>query len=335
MGAMERVISQMSYDMRRKRYLGKSKKQSRNSQHEIHYREKSASGRQVYMPVIALSGGNAKKVIGILLIAIGVILILTRCFGGSRKDAVKDINEKKVVYETQTSYENFIQDFNIEEEDLKVLLDLSLRYKQDYAHTLGVWAVESYKGGSMAEVKQCLRQYTPESELDDFGMYDAATKLYKQFIYDIRKFPLKIRKGYTYENGWKQSRTYNGNRLHYGIDIMSDTNESGKIEVISMTDGIVENVGWNETGGYRVGVRSPGGAYFYYAHLDDYPSHLQKGDRIDAGDLLGMMGDTGYGTEGTRGKFPVHLHIGIAVKTKDQVEFWINPYALLKYTEDK
>ena len=78
-----------------------------------------------------------------------------------------------------------------------------------------------------------------------------------------------------------------------------------------------------------------GGAYFYYAHLDDYPSHLQKGDRIDAGDLLGMMGDTGYGTEGTRGKFPVHRHIGIAVKTKDQVEFWINPYALLKYTEDK
>lgn len=40
MGAMERVISQMSYDMRRKRYLGQSKKQSGNSQHEIHHREK-------------------------------------------------------------------------------------------------------------------------------------------------------------------------------------------------------------------------------------------------------------------------------------------------------
>ena len=66
MGAMERVISQMSYDMRRKRYLGKSKKQSRNPQHEIHHRAKSTSGRQVYMPVLALGGGNAKKVIGIL-----------------------------------------------------------------------------------------------------------------------------------------------------------------------------------------------------------------------------------------------------------------------------
>ena len=30
-----------------------------------------------------------------------------------------------------------------------------------------------------------------------------------------------------------------------------------------------------------------------------------------AGDFLGFMGDSGYGQEGTKGKFPVHLHIGI------------------------
>ena len=334
MRSMERIISQMTYDRRRKRYLDQSRKQ-RMKETKVYHHERSGSNRQAYTPMMVLSGSMVKKVIGMLLIMIGMLLILTRCFAGNEKKEVKEVPKKQVVYETQTSYENHIQDFNIQKEDLETLLNLSLRYKQDYAHTLSVWAVESYKGGDIEDVKQCLKYNQSENELDQFAMYDAAVKLYKQFIYDIRKFPLKIKKGYSYENGWKQGRTYNGNRLHYGIDIMSDTNESGKIEIISMTDGIVENVGWNETGGYRVGVRSPGGAYFYYAHLDSYPNHLQKGDQISAGDFIGMMGNTGYGAEGTRGKFPVHLHIGIAVKTKDQVEFWINPYALLQYLEDK
>ncbi len=70
----------------------------------------------------------------------------------------------------------------------------------------------------------------------------------------------------------------------------------------SVSDGTVEQMGWLELGGYRVGIRSPGGLYFYYAHLDSYAAGLQKGDTVKAGTLLGYMGDTGYGQEGTRGK---------------------------------
>lgn len=36
-----------------------------------------------------------------------------------------------------------------------------------------------------------------------------------------------------------------------------------------------------------------------------------EGDQVRAGDLLGYMGDSGYGPEGTTGQFPVHLHVGI------------------------
>ena len=58
-------------------------------------------------------------------------------------------------------------------------------------------------------------------------------------------------------------------------------------------------------------------------------------DEIKAGDLLGYMGDTGYSTtEGTKGKFPVHLHMGIYID-KDGQEISVNPYAALKYTEEK
>lgn len=336
---IERIISQITYDMRRKHYVTTSKR--KKFRREESYSEKSyyrGDPKGSPIPIMTIEGlGSIKKLLGLICIAIGIMILLTKCFNGNNKEAAKELSkiETNLVVEKDTSYEAFIQDFAIGDENLRSLLDLSLRYKQDYAHALAVWAVESYKGHSMEQIKKCIRQYDTSNLLDEFGMYDAAANVYKQFIYDIKIFPIKKANVYVYENGWKQSRTYNGNRLHYGIDIMSKENSSGKIEVSSMTDGIIENIGWNQTGGYRVGVRSPGGAYFYYAHLDGYPEHLKKGDKIYAGERIGMMGDTGYGEEGTRGKFPVHLHIGIAVKTSEQVEFWINPYDLLKYMEKK
>ena len=79
-----------------------------------------------------------------------------------------------------------------------------------------------------------------------------------------------------------------------------------------MTDGVVTEKGWLEKGGWRIGITAPTGAYFYYAHLDSY-AELEKGDPVKAGDLLGYMGDSGYGEEGTTG-VSVHLHLGIYLK---------------------
>ena len=75
---------------------------------------------------------------------------------------------------------------------------------------------------------------------------------------------------------------------------MAENNVSGYYPVISVTDGVVENMGWLEKGGYRVGIRSNSSGYFYYAHLSSYAG-IKKGDKIKAGTLLGYMGDTGYG----------------------------------------
>ena len=46
------------------------------------------------------------------------------------------------------------------------------------------------------------------------------------------------------------------------------------------------------------------------------------------------MGDSGYGEEGTIGRFPVHLHLGIYI-TLNGKEISINPYWLLRYIENK
>lgn len=86
--------------------------------------------------------------------------------------------------------------------------------------------------------------------------------------------------------------------------------------------------------GYRVGIRGNHGGYFYYAHLSAY-ANIKKGDSIKAGTLLGYMGDTGYGEEGTRGKFDVHLHFGIYIATENYEELSVNPFYILKYMEDK
>ena len=56
-------------------------------------------------------------------------------------------------------------------------------------------------------------------------------------------------------------------------------------------------MGWLEKGGYRIGITSNSGTYYYYAHLESY-SNLKEGDVVEAGELLGYMGDSGYVRKG-------------------------------------
>ena len=155
---------------------------------------------------------------------------------------------------------------------------------------------------------------------------------------DVKYFPIpesttdkKMTVSFT--NSWMTERTYGGKRGHEGTDVMASQNVAGLYPVVSMTDGIVRSKGWLEKGGYRIGVEAPSGAYFYYAHLDSY-AKVEIGDEVQAGDLLGFMGDTGYGPEGTTGKFPVHLHVGIYIYP-EELEMSVNPYWILRYLETR
>ena len=98
----------------------------------------------------------------------------------------------------------------------------------------------------------------------------------------------------TFADSWMQSRTFGGDRGHEGCDIMATVNRRGLYPVYSMTDGVVENIGWLRLGGYRIGVRSESGAYFYYAHLAEYAKEFEIGEHVETGTLLGYLGDTCY-----------------------------------------
>ncbi len=159
---------------------------------------------------------------------------------------------------------------------------------------------------------------------------------------DMRYFPVPEssydtkRYSVSFTDSWMESRKYGGERTHEGCDIIAGVNERGHYPVLSISDGLVEKMGWLKLGGYRIGIRSEHGVYFYYAHLSDYAPDLEVGDEVKAGELLGFMGDTGYSeTEGTTGFFPVHLHVGIYLNGENGEEQSYNPYPFLKELEGK
>lgn len=194
---------------------------------------------------------------------------------------------------------------------------------------VGIYLLETkfgYQKRKVIDTEKWLKQRAWES------YYNYTSSIWN----DLEYFPVPVsttEKKYTvsYGNSWLTERTYGGKRGHEGTDIMADVNVRGIYPVLSMTDGMVTKIGWLEKGGYRIGITTSDGAYFYYAHLASY-ADVKLGDKIKAGDILGFMGDSGYGTEGTTGKFPVHLHVGIYIYPNGE-EMSVNPYWILRFLE--
>lgn len=154
---------------------------------------------------------------------------------------------------------------------------------------------------------------------------------------ELKYFPLADLKdsetgtvfSWDFADSWHTERTFGGSRSHEGCDIMTEKNLPGQYPVISISDGVVEKIGWLKLGGYRIGIRTSAGLYLYYAHLESYMPELQEGSMVKAGDFLGFAGNTGYGPEGTSGKFATHLHMGFYVTDKNGKEAAVNPYPYL------
>lgn len=185
--------------------------------------------------------------------------------------------------------------------------------------------------GDFVRTRNKILRFEPEK-------YQRLKALYASLLTDFKYFPIpkstSKTKWVNYVDSWGYERTYGGERRHEGTDIMADVNKAGVYPVISVSDGVVSNMGWLELGGYRIGITSDSGVYYYYAHLDSYAEQIHIGDRIEAGTFIGFMGNTGYSkVEGTKGKFDVHLHFGIYY-TVDGTEMAVNPYYVLKNLEN-
>lgn len=160
--------------------------------------------------------------------------------------------------------------------------------------------------------------------------------------YGLRAFS-PIAKGYAYNHydDFGNGRTYGYRRKHLGHDLMALTGTP----VIAVESGVVEELGWNQYGGWRIGIRSRDGLrYWYYAHLRQnrpYAEGLQKGDSVSAGDVIGYVGRTGYSRkENTNGITESHLHWGLQLifhpSQKDGPnQIWIDLYEITKLLESR
>lgn len=140
-------------------------------------------------------------------------------------------------------------------------------------------------------------------------------------------FPLPKGSYIPFGDTWGNSRQYGGDRVHEGTDIMAPKGTP----IYSATNGKIVNYGWSELGGWRISVKTAEGYNVYYAHMSKYAPGLANGVTVKKGQLIGYVGNTGYGSVGTSGKFASHLHFGIYNSN------WtpMNPYSHLKYWESK
>ncbi len=143
-----------------------------------------------------------------------------------------------------------------------------------------------------------------------------------------RSFPLDTGYNYSYRSTWGDRRGFGGLRIHEGTDIFA----SYGVPVHSTTYGVVEMMGWNLYGGWRIGIRDIYNIYHYYAHMSGYEDEIKVGQVVKPGDVLGSVGSTGYGPPGTSGKFPPHLHYGM-YKDNGYSEFSFDPYPYIKKWE--
>jgi len=194
------------------------------------------------------------------------------------------------------------------------------------AERIGRIAIQLRGIENSKQLEQFLEAYRSDKEFyrkvrEELGKLERIRR-----VCEDKVFPIAQGYEYDYKDGFGEARTYGGERTHEGIDIMCDKG----VPVVSVCDGVVEKKGWLELGGWRLGIRGKDGIYYYYAHLSRYHEDIRQGSRVKKGQVIGYVGDSGYGEEGTTGKFDPHLHFGMY---EGKEEMAVNPYPFLKMWE--
>lgn len=159
--------------------------------------------------------------------------------------------------------------------------------------------------------------------------------------YGLKAFlPIAKNYGFSHYNDFGNSRSYGYKRIHLGNDLMGGVGTP----IIAVEGGVVEALGWNQYGGWRVGIRSfDKKRYYYYAHLrknHPYAKNLKEGDIVKAGDVIGYLGMTGYSTKENVNNINVpHLHFGLQLifdeSQKDGVnQIWIDVFSIVNFLKN-
>lgn len=184
----------------------------------------------------------------------------------------------------------------------------------------------SMKASPTASVESYVSYYTASESLKKQILEQASRLGLIKDMLQGRAFPFAADVETWYGDNWSVARGVNNERSHEGIDIAV----AHGTPIRAMGDGVIEQIGWNTLGGWRIGLRDKDGLYYYYAHLSSFAQGMKKGQRVSKGQVIGFVGDTGYGPEGTSGQMSPHLHIGVYEGSPKKAQ---NVYAILLWAE--
>lgn len=256
-------------------------------------------------------------------------------------------------------------DFGVPYESLKYAMDADIRTAEQEQHIswIEILSVAACRTGGKCPLKSVKKAYADLSEGKDpeqllpgvykyYGYYHEAyeavlggllghyaVQIDNQWrtAYGLKAFsPIAAGYGYSHCADFGNQRSFGFSRRHLGNDLMG----AQGTPVIAVEGGIVEALGWNRYGGWRVGIRSfDSKRYYYYAHLQKdkpFAKDLQEGDIVQAGDVIGYMGRTGYSDkENVNNIETVHLHFGMQLVFDESQkeclsEIWIDVYNIVR-----
>ena len=260
-------------------------------------------------------------------------------------------------------------DFQIPYESLKYAMerDIESFEKEKHISWIDILALAACRTGgacSLASVKKAAKELegdlAPKEILDGqdkifdyyheaysavlggfLGNYELDVDGEKKAAYGLKAF-FPIASGYAYSHcdDFGNSRSFGFQRKHLGHDMMGAVGTP----IVAVEGGIVEALGWNRYGGWRIGIRSfDSSRYYYYAHLQkDHPfaDGLKQGDIVQAGDVIGFMGRSGYSDkENVNNIQTVHLHFGMQLVFDESQkeclsEIWIDVYDIVRLLEN-
>ena len=261
-------------------------------------------------------------------------------------------------------------DFQIPYESLRYAMNVDITTFDQEKHIswIDILALAGCRTGGkcgLSSVKQAVQDLksdkSPEELLGNlYKFYDYYHKAYSAVLggmlgsfaiekdgqwiptYGLKAFsPVAAGYGYSHCDDFGASRSFGFARKHLGHDMMGGLGTP----IVAVEGGVVEAMGWNRYGGWRIGIRSfDSKRYYYYAHLQKdkpFAEGLQVGDLVQAGDLIGFMGRTGYSDkENTNNIETVHLHFGMQLIFDESQkeclsEIWIDCYDIVRLLESR
>ncbi len=258
-----------------------------------------------------------------------ILIFFAHKFSFSSGDLLFSCNQKNISafdmpYQNLLTIKNLSQKYNLSFYELITLYSLENNFfKQKYISDNPI----ELEKDLILNYKQIKKKYRP-------NLIKKYQNLYKNLIQEIKFFPVPKNisaDNYIFYNNWEKNYK---NKIPNGCDIFDRENISGRIPIISITDGIISQINWNDQKGYNLSIKSPNNNIYLYCHLEKFADGLEKNLKIKSGTLLGYMGNT----QKKDTQKSVHLHLSIKTNLKNKFlsqDFYINPYLFLRLIQDQ